>query len=50
MQVKKEDIQALLDRRKELLEEINKLNKEYTAIGNIITEIFRQKELEDDRR
>ena len=50
MQVKKEDIQALLDRRKELLEQINKLNKEYTAIGNIVTEILKQKELEDDRR
>lgn len=50
MQVKKEDIQALLNRRKELLEEMNKLNKEYTALGNIITEILKQKELEDDRR
>lgn len=50
MQVKKEDIQALLDRRKELLEQINKLNKEYTALGNIITEILKQKELEDDSR
>ena len=50
MQVKKEDIQALLDRRKRLLEEINKLNKEYTALGNIITEILRQKEIEDDIR
>lgn len=50
MQVKKEDIQALLDRRKELLEQINKLNKEYTALGNIITEILKQKEIEDDRR
>lgn len=50
MDIKKEDIQVLLDRRKELLEQMNKLNKEYTALGNIITEIFRQKELENDRR
>ena len=50
MQVKKEDIQALLDRRKELLEQINKLNKEYTDLGNVIKEILRDKEQEDDRR
>lgn len=50
MQVKKEDIQALLDRRKELLEEINKLNKEYTALGNIISKILYEKEIENDQR
>ena len=50
MQVKKEDIQALLYRRKELLEQINKLNKEYTDLGNVIKEILRDKEQEDDRR
>lgn len=50
MDIKKEDIQALLDRRKEILQEVNKLNKEYTAIGNIIKEILRNKEIEDDGR
>ena len=49
---KKEDIKTLLDRRRELLEEINKLQKEYTAIGNIVEEIIRQEERggEDDGR
>lgn len=34
-----EDIKILLDRRKELLTEINKLQKEYSAIGNILLEL-----------
>lgn len=50
MDIKKEDIQILLERRKELKEQLNKLNKEYTALGNILKEILRDKEIEDDRR
>lgn len=45
---KKEDIKALLDRRKEILEEINKLNKEYTAIGNILEGIIKLEERNAD--
>lgn len=45
---KREDIQTLLDRRREILIELNKLNKEYTALGNIIEEIFRLEEKEKD--
>ena len=50
MNIKKEDIQILLERRKEIQEQRNKLDEEYTALGNIIKEILRNKELEDDRR
>ena len=44
---KKEDIKVLLDRRKELLDQINKLQNEYTAIGNILEQIIK---LEKDER
>lgn len=46
--MKKEDIKALLDRRKELLQEINKLNREYTALGNILEEIIKKEEKKDN--
>ena len=46
--MKKEDVKVLLDRRKEILEEINKLNKEYTAIGNLLEELIRIEEREKD--
>ncbi len=46
--VKKEDIKVLLDRRKELQEKINKLNAEYTALGNLLEEIIKHEEKERD--
>jgi len=46
--IKREDVNVLLDRRKEIQEEINKLNKEYTAIGNILEQIIRYEEREKD--
>ena len=46
--VEKKDIRVLLDRRKEILEEINKLDKEYTAIGKVIEELIRIEEREKD--
>ena len=46
--MKKEDVKILLDRRKEILEEINKLNKEYAAIGNLLEELIRIEEREKD--
>lgn len=42
----KEDIKILLDRRKEIQDQINKLEKEYKAIGKVITELHRYKEKE----
>ena len=36
----KEDIKILLDRREEIVKEINKLQQEHTAIGNILTKVF----------
>ena len=49
--IKKDDIKVLLDRRKEILEEINKLDKEYTAIGKVIEELIRiEKREKDDGR
>ena len=48
MVVKKEDIKVLLDRRKELQEEINKLQKEYNAIGRILETIIKIEERETD--
>lgn len=49
MMMKKEDVDALLERRKELKEQINKLNKEYTAIGNLLHELRRYEEKENER-
>lgn len=48
MQIKKEDVKALFNRRKELKEEINKLEKEYTAIGNLLEIIIKIEERESD--
>lgn len=48
MVVKKEDVKVLLDRRKELQEEINKLQKEYSAIGRILETIIKIEERETD--
>jgi hypothetical protein len=45
---KKEDIKILLDKRAEILKEINKLEQEYTALGNIISEILKLEEREND--
>lgn len=42
----REDIKILLARREEIKNEINKLDKEYTALGNLITEILRYKQEE----
>lgn len=50
MNIKKEDIEILLQRRKEIKQKINKLQNEYNAIGNIISEILKNKEIEDDGR
>ena len=36
----KEDIKILLDRREEIVKEINKLQQEHTAIGNLLTKLF----------
>lgn len=45
----REDIKTLLDRREEIKNQMNKLSKEYTAIGNIITELHRYKKEEKER-
>ena len=50
MDIKKEDVEALCNRREEIRKEINKLQSEYTAIGNIISAILKNKEIEDDGR
>ena len=42
----KENINILLDRRAEIKEQINKLEKEYKAIGDLIQELYRYKEKE----
>ena len=42
----KENIKILLDRRSEIVKEINKLEAEYKAIGDILTELHRYKEKE----
>lgn len=44
----KENIKILLDRRKEIQNQINKLQKEYTALGNVITELYRQEERKNE--
>lgn len=41
--------QILLDRRKEIQEQINKLNDEYTAIGEVLHELFEYKQNEKDK-
>lgn len=48
--MKKEDVKVLLERRKEIQEEINRLNKEYTAIGNLLEELIKYEERENDDR
>lgn len=35
--MKKEEIKSLLDRRAEIIKEVNKMQEEYTALGKIIT-------------
>lgn len=42
----KENIKILLDRRSEILKEINKLEAEYKAIGDVLTELHRYREKE----
>ena len=42
----KENIKILLDRRSEILKEINKLEKEYKAIGDVLTELYNYREKE----
>ena len=46
--MKKEDVKVLLDRRKQIQEEINELNKEYTAIGNLLETLIKYEEREND--
>lgn len=48
--IKRESIKVLLDRRKELFEEINKLQKEYTALGNVLEEIIRKQKEEENEK
>lgn len=43
----KEDIRALLDRREEITKEINKLQKEYEALGNAVKLMLDIKEKEE---
>ena len=45
----KKDIKVLLDRRKDIQEELNKLNAEYTAIGNLLEEMIRKEEKDKER-
>lgn len=44
----KEDVKILLELRKELREDINKKEKQYTAIGNVLEELFKYKQREED--
>lgn len=44
----KDNIETLLNRRKELQEQINKLQEEYTALGNVITKILKIAEQEKE--
>ena len=44
----KEDVKILLDRRKEIQEEVNKLQKEYGAIGRILETILKIEERDTD--
>ena len=48
----KENIKILLARREELLKEINKLEGEYKAIGDLLKELYmyREKEKEQERQ
>lgn len=45
----KDDIQILLDRREEIRKQINKLEAEYGALGNVITVLFKYKQKEKDK-
>lgn len=42
----KEDIETLLERRKKLREQINEMEKEYGALGRVITKILKVTEEE----
>ena len=42
----KENIKILLDRRSEILNQINKLEAEYKAIGDVLTELYNYREKE----
>lgn len=42
----KENIKTLLDRREEIKNQINKLEKEYSAIGEVLTELYNYKQKE----
>lgn len=44
--IKKDDIKVLLDRRQDIRNEINKLEKEYTAIGNVVEYILKRRKEE----
>ena len=45
----KDNIKILLDRREEIRNKINKLEKEYGAIGEVLTELFEYRQNEKDR-
>ena len=45
----KNKYQILFDRRKEIQEQINKLNAEYTAIGEALHELFEYIQNEKDK-
>lgn len=42
----REDIKILLNRREEIKEQVNKLQAEYKAIGDLIIELHKYKEKE----
>ncbi len=46
----KDNIQILLNRRNEIRDQINKLEHEYQAIGEVIQELFEYKQNEKDRK
>lgn len=46
----KEDIQILLNRRKELKEQINKMQKEYSALGRTISKMIKVAEKEKEQK
>ena len=46
----KQDIKILFERRKEIQEQINKLQEEYKALGNVLSKIMEvtEKEIEEE--
>ena len=44
----KENIDILLNRREEIRNQINKLEKEYKAIGEVLTDLYKYKKAERD--